>query len=339
MGAIIYRSVFTLATSACILLLALILTDRSLIERLYGHFTELSNFKTLFLSIILEAFPFVLLGVAVSALLQIFVTEATVKKFTPNNPVLGIIFACLLGVVFPLCECGMIPIVRRLMRKGMPLYIAVVFIVAGPIINPVVFLSTWTAFRGRPEMAYSRMGLAFAAAFAIGLFIYARIKYDPLKAEKHSHSHSHDHGHSHHHHHENKLSGKFSSLLNHASDELFEMGKYLMFGAFITALIQSLVERESMIAIGQGPILSHLYMAGFAYILSICSTSDAFVAASFANSFTTGSLLTFLVFGPMIDFKNTLMLLSVFKKRFVFVLISAVAVTVLSGSILLEKLL
>jgi uncharacterized membrane protein YraQ (UPF0718 family) len=81
-----------------------------------------------------------------------------------------------------------------------------------------------------------------------------------------------------------------------------------------------------------------VFMMGFAYILSLCSTSDAFVASSFVNTFTTGSLLTFLVFGPMLDFKGTLMLLSVFKTKFVLLLMALIVVTVLSGSLIFERL-
>jgi uncharacterized protein len=115
------------------------------------------------------------------------------------------------------------------------------------------------------------------------------------------------------------------------------MGKYLVFGSLLTALIQVFMQRESLLAIGQGPISSHLFMIGFAYILSLCSTSDAFVASSFQTSFTSGSLLTFLVLGPMLDFKSTLMMLSVFKSKFVLILSALIVITVLACSLLLER--
>ena len=116
------------------------------------------------------------------------------------------------------------------------------------------------------------------------------------------------------------------------------MGKFLVFGSLMTAVIQIFMHRESLVAVGQGPISSHLFMMGFAYVLSLCSTSDAFVASSFQSTFTAGSLLTFLVIGPMLDFKSTLMLLSIFKTRFVLVLSMLVAITVLAGSLLWEVL-
>ena len=125
------------------------------------------------------------------------------------------------------------------------------------------------------------------------------------------------------------------TMFSHGTTELFEMSKYLMLGAFLTALIQTFVSQDSLSAIGQGPFISHVFMMGFAYLLSLCSTTDAFVAASFAKSFSPGSLLAFLVFGPMIDVKSTLMMLSIFKARFVLTLSIVVAVTVLAGSLLI----
>ncbi|MEF3304414.1 permease [Paenibacillus sp. GYB003] len=335
------------AAAACLVLLALIVARKRPPD--FGTLAAFpwSGFKTIFISILLEAVPFVLLGVLVSALLQVFVSERTVRRWTPRHPALGVLFACTLGIVFPLCECGMIPIVRRLMRKGMPVYIAVTFILAGPILNPVVYASTFAAFRSHPEMAYSRMGLAFLVAAAIGLLVRAFVRRSPLKREHPGLASGadeggggrHDHGRSARgaaHVHGAPGSGKLAATFGHASDEFFEMGKYLLIGAMLTAVIQSAVERESLAAIGQGAWSSHLFMMGFAYLLSLCSTSDAFVASSFASTFTSGSLLTFLVFGPMLDLKNTLMLLSVFRVRFVLALAALLAAAVLTGSRLFE---
>ncbi|MFC5449466.1 permease [Paenibacillus aestuarii] len=296
------------------------------------------TFKTMFISIILEAIPFVLLGVVLSSILQVFVSEKFIQRIIPKNPILGILFACLLGIIFPVCECGMIPVVRRLIQKGMPVYVAIVFILTGPIINPIVYAATFMAFRTHPDMVYARMGLAFAVAAVIGFILHKTLKKSPLKqslthfhaiGSSHAHDHDHDHDHDHHY-------NRLSSMLSHAAEEFFEMGKFLMFGAMLTALIQTFVVRESLVAIGHGTIISHLFMTGFAYILSLCSTSDAFVASSFLTTFSKGSLLTFMVVGPMLDFKSTLMLLSVFKKRFVLVLSMLIAIFTIAGSMIIE---
>ncbi|MFE5322174.1 permease [Paenibacillus sp. NPDC056579] len=357
-------------TLACLIMLILIFTQKHPIDWSFLQSNDMQNFKTLFLSIILEAFPFVLLGVLVSALLQMFVSEQTIRRLVPKNPVLGILFACVVGIIFPLCECGMIPVIRRLMKKGMPVYVAIVFILVGPIINPVVYASTFMAFRSRPEIAYSRMGLAFIVALAIGLIVYKFVRSNPLRgttasaaihnhhAHENSHHHDHDHYHAHHHAHEHHnthehhhhdhgshthaghtgVTGKLFGILGHASDEFFEMGKYLMFGAMLTAAIQTVVSRESLVSIGQGDVQSHLFMMAFAFVLSLCSTSDAFVASSFNTTFSTGSLLTFLVFGPMLDIKSLLMMLSAFKARFVIALSALIVVVVLVCSLVFERI-
>ncbi|WP_230876082.1 permease [Paenibacillus validus] len=351
----------------CIIMFILIFRQKQPPDLSWIGSEELQNFKTLFISIVLEALPFVLLGVLVSAMLQMFVSEQTIRKWVPKNPVLGVLFACALGIVFPLCECGMIPVIRRLILKGMPVYTAVVFILAGPIINPVVYASTFMAFRTRPEIAYSRMALAFLVAATIGLLVYRFVRTNPLRAglkygaapvhtHNHAHEHGHEYGHTHHHHtahghdhghthdhshthaHGPGWRGRLSGVLGHASDEFFDMGKYLIFGAMLTALIQTFMSRESLVSIGEGTVSSHLFMMGFAYVLSLCSTSDAFVASSFATTFSAGSLLTFLVFGPMLDMKSTLMLLSAFRAKFVLLLTGLLVIVTLIGSLLFERI-
>ncbi len=294
---------------------------------------NVQTFKTMFVSIVLEAFPFILLGVLISSVLQVFVPDRFIQRIIPKNPVLGVVVACLLGFIFPICECGMIPVARRLVKKGFPLYAAVVFLLAGPILNPVVLASTYMAFRARPEILYSRMGLAFAVAAAIGLIVYYVVKRDPLRptretAHRHHHEHHHARG-------ENKLLSAFE----HASGEFFDMGKYVVFGALITAGVQTFLDRGSLMFIAETEWLSAAFMMGLAYILSICSTSDAFVASSFATTFPAASLIAFLVFGPMIDAKSTLMLLAAFRAKFVVFLAGLVSIAVLVGVFFIDRFL
>ncbi|MCZ8515033.1 permease [Paenibacillus filicis] len=142
--------------------------------------TALQTFKTMLLSIILEAIPFVLLGVLLSSILQVFVSERMIQKWVPRHPVAGILFACVLGLMFPVCECGLIPVVRRLIQKGMPAYVGMVFLLTGPVVNPIVFGATYMAFRTLPEMAYARMGLALLSACTIGAFMYRFMTNNPL---------------------------------------------------------------------------------------------------------------------------------------------------------------
>jgi uncharacterized membrane protein YraQ (UPF0718 family) len=208
-----------------------------------------------------------------------------------------------------------------------------------------VFASTFMAFRSRPEITYSRMGLAFVCALIIGLIVYRFVRSNPLRQNHHAHSHAHAHDHNHDHSHDHSQEehhhhgGKWNTVLKHSSDEFFEMGKYLVFGAFLAALVQTMLSREWLVSIGTGDLSSHFFMMAFAYIISLCSTSDAFVASSFISTFSAGSLLSFLVFGPMLDFKGTLMLLAIFKTRFVLILSLLIFSTVLATSLILERIL
>ncbi|MDB4865825.1 MAG: permease [Cohnella sp.] len=335
----VYRWTLNLITAGCLVFLYLIFTNRDL-----SILSSLSTFqpeqwqsvKTVFTSIFLEALPFILLGVVVSSALQLFVSDNVLRRIIPNHPIPGVLLACLLGVILPVCECGMIPIVRSLIRKGMPAYVGITYILAAPILNPVTYAATYLAFRTQHEMAFYRMGLAFAVAAAVGWVLYFFLKQDPLKSASHS-PHDHDHGHSHSHEHHHHGGNKILQLFTHASDEFFEMGKYLMIGSFLTAVIQTFVSRAELVSMGGGQIGSHLLMMGFAYVISLCSTSDAFIAASFSGTFSKGPLLSFLVLGPMLDFKNTLMMLAVFRTRFVVKLSVLIVVLVLAASVLFEK--
>ncbi|AHV96835.1 permease [Paenibacillus sabinae] len=288
----------------------------------------LYTFKTGFIGILLEALPFVLAGSLLSSLIGVFVPDEAIARWIPRRVLPALLFACLLGVIVPICECGMIPLVRRLLRKGMPLHVGVAFILSGPILNPVVFAATLTAFRSHPSLAYARMGLAFAVAFLIGLILYVTVKKSPLRLSiPRGSGPEHQHG---------TRGGKFAAVFTHAADDFFEMGKFLIFGCMLTSLIQTFVVQSSLASIGARPLGSYLFMMGFAFILSLCSTSDAFVGAAFLHSFPAGSLLAFTVLGPMLDFKNALMLLSLFKTRFAFYLFFLIASIVFTGSILLS---
>ncbi|MEK3882876.1 permease [Paenibacillus sp. PL2-23] len=344
----LFRYGTPLLALGCIAMLGLILLNREAPATVTAllQSTQLQAFNVLFIGILLEAFPFILLGVIFSAILQVFVSDETIRRFTPSSIWGGLLFGGLLGIIFPLCECGMIPVIRRLIRKGMPAYIGMTYLLAGPIINPIVFSSTYIAFRSNPEVTYSRMALAFAVAVSIGLVFAKFAKHSPLREAGHTHAHAHIHAHTHTHTHTHthatgggKGQSKWSATLGHASDEFFDMGKYLIFGALLTAIIQTSIEREMLASIADQPLLGYMLMMAFAFLLSICSTTDAFIAASFGGMFQTGPLLAFLVFGPMVDLKNTLMLLSTFKVKVVLLLIGLVFAFTLAGAMLTEVLL
>ncbi|USG63807.1 permease [Brevibacillus ruminantium] len=299
------------------------------LSKLFGFLNTpaLLDVKTLFLSIMLEAIPFVMLGVFFSAFIQTFISEEQVRRWTPKNPLLAIPFAGLLGILFPICECAVIPVVRRLMQKGMPAHVGIVFLLAGPIVNPVVFTSTMVAFQRQPDLAYYRLGLAFVIAMIVGVLMLVLVKKNPLRlGMEREMRHEREHL--------EASRGKLGATLNHAVDEFFDMGKYLLFGAMISSVLQVLISRETLLSIGQTPLTSHLVMMGMAYVFSLCSEADAFIAASFSNTFHASALLAFLVYGPMLDMKSTMMLFGSFRFTFVMKILVIVTALVLTVTML-----
>ncbi|NMH75139.1 permease [Bacillus sp. RO2] len=291
------------------------------------------NVNTIFLSIVIEAIPFILLGVFASALIQTFVSEEKIKKYLPKSPIGAIIPAALLGVILPICECAIIPVVRRLIKKGMPLHVGVVLLVGAPILNPVVVASTYFAFNGDPTILYGRFGLAFILCIVIGFLML--LLFDNKNQLRWSKS---------------ELVGrqemeesalqqnKWKATFYHASDEFFDMGKYLIAGAFIASLFQTFLDRNVLMALGQNEVLSPAVMMAFAFVLSLCSEADAFVAASFGSTFTVGSLLAFMVYGPMLDLKNTFMLFAYFRTKFVLVFMAVVTIVVFAAILIFQQL-
>ncbi|WP_110955364.1 permease [Anaerosinus massiliensis] len=282
---------------------------------------NLINFKIILLSIIIEAFPFMLLSVIVSALIHNFVTEQAIHKILPKNKFFSVIIASLLGFIIPMCDCGIVPIVRRLLMKGVPLHTAIAFMLAAPITNPVAAAATLYAFRMNSDMVFFRLGIAIFIACFVGLMLDFCFKRTALKSPHPSQalcsccSHTaNEYGGQH------SLFDKIIYTIRDASNEFFEMGKYLLCGAILGALAQIFLPRETLLSVGQSPILSIGVMMLFAFLISVCSAADAFIAASFSSSFLPGSLVAFMVLGPMVDVKNTLMLLHAFKLRFVLLL-------------------
>lgn len=283
--------------------------------------------NSIFISILIEAIPFILIGVILSGIIQMFVSEEMIARIMPKNRFLAVLFGALAGVLFPACECGIIPITRRLLLKGVPLHAGVAFMLTAPIINPIVLFSTYIAFGNRWSVVFYRGGLALAVSLIIGVILSYQFKDNQLlKPDEPGH----------HHHHHGTLLQKLGGTLRHAIDEFFSVGKYLIIGAFIAAAMQAYVKTSTLLAIGQNDVSSSLVMMGLAFVLSLCSEVDAFIASSFSSTFSLGSLIAFLVFGAMVDIKNLLMMLAAFKKRFVFLLITYIVVIVLAGSLLVK---
>lgn len=279
----------------------------------------IQNFSVIFISIVLEAMPFIMMGAFISALIQVFITENTIARFLPKNKFLGVFAAALSGLIFPVCECAVIPIARRLIKKGVPINMAVAFMLAVPIVNPIVLLSTYYAFHAKPYMVLIRGGFGLLIAVSIGIIVdMLQGKTSPLKSSFVEGgslcSCGYDHTYK-------KQQSKFMEIIHHTNSELYDIGKFLILGAFISAFFQTVISREQVLVVGQHPIYSIAAMMLFAFLISLCSEADAFIASTFVGQFTYGGITAFMLLGPMIDIKNTLMLTASFKKSFIIKLV------------------
>jgi uncharacterized protein len=322
---------------------------------------QISSAFTLFVSLLVEAIPFLLLGVLLSSALLLTIDERKLLTKLPRNPFLGAFIGGCAGFLFPVCECGNVPVARRLLLQGMPTSVALGFLLAAPTINPIVIWSTWIAFRDRPDLVIMRVVGSLAIATIIGCVFSlqkdARPLLQPLLAKRLSLNLARDDkGKSQsqslpgflqsgtyildaakkarridNHKAFEKIDPKSSSrdrlrlFLDNLVQELRELGGMLILGSAIAALIQVFVPREVILNLGQGAISSIVAMMFLAAVVSICSTVDSFFALSFASSFTSGSLLAFLVFGPTIDVKSIGLMLSIFRPRIIFYLFALAA--------------
>ncbi|ENZ5661641.1 permease [Enterococcus hirae] len=298
--------------------------------------------STIFLSIVIEALPFALLGCLISGALQVFLTPERVKRWLPDNRFLSILTGSVLGFFFPSCECGIVPIVHQFVKKGVPVHTAFAFMLTAPIINPIVIFSTFIAFGNSWEMAGWRMVGSFVVALIIGIWLAYFQKESVLKTKiqqtidhNHHHNHHHDHTHGTNKHEEVKigrikqLSQQTGHVLTHSIDEFFDTGRYLIVGGLIAASMQTYLPTRVMLTLGSTKLLAIIIMLLLAFTMSLCSEADAFIGSSLLSLFGTAPVVAFLVFGPMVDIKNLLMMKRYFNGRFILMLIGLIAVSVI----------
>ncbi|MGG5460054.1 permease [Clostridium sp. B9] len=283
---------------------------------------SLNKFSIIFSSIVIEALPFILTGAVLSSFMQVYFSRDLFNRIISRNKILGSLQAGVIGVFLPVCECATVPITKGLLRKNVPINVAITYMLAAPIVNPLVILSTFYAFDGDIKVVVLRVGVGFTIAVIAGiLMIYLGGEGNILKAGSTLDldgkclcgcSEIDDN------------SSKPIRLLKHTSIEFYEIGKYFIVGSSLAALFQTLVPRESIFYFENSTILSIIMLMVFSFLISLCSEADAFVASTFMNRFSLGSITGFLIIGPMIDLKNTIMLFSVFKKSFVIKLLFVV---------------
>src|SRR5215207_9345260 len=307
--------------------------------------SELQDFTTLALSIVVEALPFVILGALVSVIVRLFAPTQRILRLLPKRPLLRRLSISLFGTFMPVCECGNVPVARGLVIRGLSVAESTTFLLAAPIINPVTLLATSQAFRLDPSIVWIRMAGGLLIANLVGALIalykdqmelvskgfYNTLCQVGAANDLHHREHHHEHhDHDQHHDHDhasNRWWDRWQEGIVIFRDEVSLMLKVLCLGALIAGATQVFVPRDVLTSLGSDPFLSILAMIALAFIISICANVDAFFALAYSNTFTVGSIVAFLVFGPMIDIKMLTMMRTTYKARLLAMITLVVTLT------------
>jgi uncharacterized protein len=280
-------------------ILLLVIGQHWIVALFVGH-PAVETFATIFVAICVQAMPFLVLGVVLSACITAFVPPAFWTRALPASQAFAVPVAASCGVILPGCECASVPIAAGLVARGVRPSAALAFLLSAPAINPVVLVATSVAFYGRPQMALARFVASLGTAVIVG-WIWARFSgpawmMPPSRPD---------------------LTGKsrteaFLATMQH---ELLHAGGYLVVGALTAAFLNVVVPRSWLESVAGHAVWSVLYLAGLAVVLAICSEADAFVAASL-REFSPTARLAFLVVGPTVDVKLIAMQAGTFGKSF-----------------------
>ncbi len=292
------------------------------------------DFSVAFLSVLLEGIPFLLLGALISGLVDAFVTPEKLAQVLPKNRTAAVFVSGLLGLVFPMCECGSVVVIRRFLRKGLPVGCAVTYMLGAPIVSPIVALSTFAAFRGQnpAEMTLLRLGLGLVIAIFVGLLLdrlpVQSILQSGVTAPEPSPASRPARG---------GLSvgtapgtldgtlpvsigTKLLRSLYSAATDFLDVAVFFVIGAGITSLLGTAVDRSLLEPLAATPLIAIFTMMSAAVALALCSTTDAFIAATSFPGFPMTAKLAFLVFGPMFDIKLYWLYGLLFKRKVVILL-------------------
>ncbi|HSQ57826.1 MAG TPA: permease [Gemmata sp.] len=314
---------------------------------------KISDFILTFSSVLWEAMPFIVLGAVIAGFLEEFLPQEAISKFLPRAVLPSVMIGAVLGLIFPMCECGIVVVMRRLLRKGLPLSCCIAYMLAGPVINGVVIYSTWVAFRdfgiGR-EMVGLRILLAFIVACLTGLIVQRQYqKYGnalltpmampPAMPESDARVS------------ESNLSwlerlwlipiffvklvkmapkavlfvlnprtwtlARLSRISATALHDFVDITVFLILGAVLAAIAKQNITPDQIESLSRDqPFLAIPAMMLLAVLMCLCSEADAFVAASFTNMHVSAKL-AFLVLGPMLDLKLLMMFTRVFRLRLI----------------------
>lgn len=279
---------------------------------------KLQDFITIALSIIVEATPFLVLGTLLATLAMRFNWFERLAPRLPENKFFRRLSIASMGFALPVCECGNVPLSRTLARRGFSVKESATFLLAAPILNPITIITTREAFRSIPWIMPARVMGGLLVALIVGEIV-GRVRGGALTADfektcRHAHK--------------TKLKDKkgLGSFGLKFAEEFWPMLKLLIIGAVIASLIQNLVNQNSFADLGQGILTGALFMLILGFVISICSSVDAFFALSYSGFVRSGALLTFLIAGPMVDIKTISMLRTTYRRRALIVMTASVAI-------------
>ena len=268
---------------------------------------EVQDLLTLSISVVIESLPFVILGILLSIVVQVWLPDGILMKYLPRNPVLRRFCISLFGILLPVCECGNVPLARGLIVGGFTVPESMTFLLAAPIVNPITIITTHQAFGFDDGILVARILGGLAIANIIGWLFSLHPRQDALltpgfAAECRRAPDEHDHS---------RVAKSVDIFIREASVIM----PALFIGALVAGAIQVAVPRDVLVSLGSNPLWSILAMMVLAFVIAVCSNVDAFFILPFANTFMPGSIATFLVFGPIIDIKMLAILRTTFTTR------------------------
>ncbi len=268
----------------------------------------LQDFLTLSISVVVESLPFVVLGIALSVVVQVWVPDRVLLRMLPRTPVARRAVLSLLGILLPVCECGNVPLSRGLIARGLSVPESMTFLLAAPIVNPITIVTTYQAFGFDDGILVARILGGFAIANGVGWLLSRRPDPDAMltpgfRAACAAHPH------------DDRERGRGRRALGLYAAEAAALMPALLVGSALAGLIQVAVSRDLLLTLGGNPVWSVLALLGLAFVISICSNVDAFFVLSFGSTFLPGAIVAFLVFGPMIDIKMLALLRTTFTPR------------------------
>lgn len=284
----------------CLLLAVALLLNAPLVRMLDRP--AIQTGATVFVAVVVQAFPFLVFGVLISGLIAAFVPPQALRRLLPRNQAAAVPVAGLAGMALPGCECASVPVSRRLMQQGVPPAAAIAFLLAAPAVNPVVLVSTAVAFPGEPRMVVARFLGSLATAVVMGwLWVrFGRLEWFAERALRRA---------------ERSGESRLALFAETARHDLVEASGFLVLGALTSAVLNVLVPPEVFDSLAGQMLLAILVMALLAVVLALCSEADAFVAASL-SALPLLPRLVFLVVGPAVDVKLIALQSGVFGRRF-----------------------